>query len=151
MISHHYFKTDKVRIRFQYLHPKMQEIAEEMVEWLLGKGIDPEITETVTTLKEDAAIGRVSDSHRKGRAIDIRTRNWPRPLVKIFETHFEKKYGSLGAIGATTGVPNFLLFHDIGHGEHYHAQLNKKFTMVMPNELEPIKKEEPVLPEKKTV
>lgn len=137
MINPQHFKTERVRIRAQYMHPFVAKVMEEMVTWLIAQNINPAITETVSTLIEDSALKRVSATHRQGRAFDIRTKDWSQNLIQEFARFFNKKYGNLGAIGATTKQPTLLLHHDTGHGDHYHVQFNAKFAVAMPAKLEP--------------
>ena len=130
------FKSQVIADRCIYMHPLAQQIMKEMITWIEAKGENAVITETVTTLKEDAKVSRKHSTHREGRAFDVRTRDWPRELVKEFETHFEKLYGSMGAVGSVTLIPNFLLFHDIGHGEHFHVQLAKRYAVEVPKDMD---------------
>lgn len=138
-MSQSHFKSQLINDRLKFMNPQLTEIMNEMIQWLTAKGVFPVITETVTTLKEDAALGRKSSTHREGRAFDLRTRDWPAPLKKEFEDYFNKKYGSLGALGATTLQPTFLVFHDIGWGEHFHVQLNKTYAMKVPKDIDGLK------------
>lgn len=137
MLDKKYFKNQIAHIRSQYLHPAVAEIMAEMVEWLSKKKVTPIITETVTTLTEDAQRRRRSATHREGRAFDIRTRDWPEPLIKEFEIFFNKKYGVKGAIAPVSLQPTLLLHHDTGLGDHFHVQFSKSFAVVVPLDLEP--------------
>lgn len=151
MINPIFFKNEFVKIRAQYLHPQLVTIAEDMISWLATKNIAPVITDTVSTLLEDNKLKRQSSTHREGRAIDLRTKDWPPALIKEFEFVFNKKYGHLGAIvmkDKKTPTNVFLLHHDSGHGDHFHVQLNRKFAMVMPNILEPVPQPTIKLPSK---
>ena len=130
------FKNSTIELRAKYLHPFVFQVMEEMIEWCLEKGVNPVVTETVTTLIEDAKLGRLSKSHQQGRAFDLRSRDWPRPLLKEFEDHFNSKYGKLGAIGGTTLQPDLIVWHDAGFGEHFHIQFNKSYLMTLPKVLE---------------
>lgn len=130
------FKDSTVELRAKYLHPFVFQVMEEMVLWCLGKNLSPVITETVTTLIEDAKLKRFSKSHQQGRAFDLRTRDWPRELLKEFQDYFNSKYGKLGALSGTTLQPNLILWHDSGHGEHFHVQFNKNYLMTLPKVLE---------------
>lgn len=130
------FKSSIVESRSKFMHVKLQEIMQDMIDWLKEKGIKPVITETVTTLKEDARLGRTSKTHREGRAFDLRTRDWPRELIKEFENHFNSKFGKHGALGATTMQPNLLVWHDAGYGEHFHVQLARQYAVRIPKDMD---------------
>lgn len=138
MIEAKYFKTEKVRVRAQYLNSTVAMIMAEMVDWIIDKKIHPVITETVTTLKEDTALKRVSKSHRQGRAFDLRTKDWPTNLITEFRFVFEKKYGNLGAISAVSKEPHLLIHHNSGFGDHFHVQFSGAYSVAMPSQLEPI-------------
>lgn len=128
-------KTELVHHRSKYLHPKMAEILLEMITWLKGEGVAGVVTESVTTLVEDARLGRKSITHREGRAGDIRTLGWSKELIAKFQNHFNLKYGKLGALSPTTMEPSLIVYHDSGHGAHMHVQLNKSYAVKMPKEL----------------
>lgn len=129
------FKSETAAERFEYLHPFLQEMLFEMIQWLSDRNIHGVITETVTTPEEDAALGRKSVSHQEGRASDLRTRDWPRNTVKEFLDHFNEKYLKHGATRASNGQLALLVFHDSGHGEHIHIQLARSYALKMPKSL----------------
>lgn len=133
-ISH--FKSSLIESRSNFMHTELHKIMMDALHWLESKGIHGVITETVTTLKEDAQIGRKSVTHREGRAFDLRTRDWPRELIKEFETHFNAKFGRMGAVGQLTLQPTLLVWHDVGHGEHFHIQLSKTYAMKIPKDMD---------------
>ncbi len=138
MIDAKYFKTEIVRIRAQYLHPQLVAIVEDMLSWLIKAGVNhPMITETATTPLEDKLKQRVSRTHSEGRAIDLRTRDWPPAVIGKFQAYFDAKYGYMGALSPKDFIPNLLIHHNTGLGDHFHIQVSTKFKMVMPNVLEP--------------
>lgn len=119
------FKTEKAQERFSEINPTLQAICHEMDEFCKRRGKPFVLTETLTTAEEDKALGRVSISHQEGRAVDIRTRDWPEEFRELFIAHFSGIYGSLGAI-SKDGKRNLLVYHDSGHGAHIHAQLDTR-------------------------
>lgn len=124
------FKTQTIRSRLRYMHPRALELMFEMIEFCLQNGVDPEVTETVTTPAEDKELNRVSDSHPEGRAFDLRTVDWSREFLRKFLNHFNTKYSRpLGAISKSTGQANLIIHHDTGRGEHCHVQLNRSFAL----------------------
>lgn len=131
-----HYKSSIIERRAKFMHPFMQQILNEMLEWLKAEGVHGVVTETITTLKEDAALGRKSVTHREGRAFDLRTRDWDRKLLKRFLDHFNKKYGKYGSLGTTTMQPTLLVHHDAGHGEHIHVQLMKQYAVKVPKDLD---------------
>ena len=88
------------------------------------------VTETISTYEEDMSLGRVSDSHRTKRAIDIRTKDLPSPivqdLIEYINSHdsYEKyRYVS------RSGVKRLAYWHDSGNGEHLHLAIHSKFAI----------------------
>lgn len=136
MLQSKYFKNSKVEKRSQYLNPFAYTLMEVMVDWLELKGVSPIITDTVSTLKEDFAIGRKSQTHREGRAFDIRTQGWGKGLIKEFQETFNRLYGKNGAISKVTNQPNLILHHDTGSGPHMHVQLNRSYLVKLPVDLD---------------
>jgi len=121
------FKTDEVKDRFYLMHPKAVQIATEMDEYAQMKyRIELTITSTVSTKEEDIALGRVSTTHRDGRAWDIRTIGLPDGLIAELCAAFRKKYGKLGAV--SQGQPNLIVYRPHGTAAHLHCQLNRQFT-----------------------
>lgn len=122
------FKTSEVEERFSLMHPQVQKLAQEMDEWTKEK-YDIELTLTATTSNadEDKLLGRVSDTHRTGRAFDIRTSDLPDTLIAEFCAYFRKKYNN--KLGALTGESRQLIvYKPHGTGPHLHVQLNRTFT-----------------------
>lgn len=130
------FKSDIVQYRARRMNIKAVELLCEMLRWCQVRGIDPVVTETVTTIGEDNALKRVSSTHREGRAFDIRTRGWLKKDIEDFMAHFNNTHWSLGAISAKTGKPNLIVHHDAGTGPHFHVQLAKRYAL--PNPLQPL-------------
>lgn len=120
------FKHPKDEKNFSFIHPKLQEIAKEMDSWLRSHfKIDLCITATISTLAEDQQIGRVSSSHREGRAFDVAIRTWTPSILRMFVSHFESKYSHLGAVSKTDNVRRFVVSKPHGTGPHLHIQLGK--------------------------
>ena len=127
--SYIYFKEGKekeLQSEIQQVHPRLQCLIEEMAFYVNGKGYRFVITDLLSDALEDARLNRVSTSHREGRAVDIRTRDFSREFVREFENYFEAKYGKFGAISKKTGKRNLIVFHDNGHGEHFHVQISRE-------------------------
>jgi hypothetical protein len=122
------FKDSKVKERFDLLHPELKSIALEMHFYCAVNVMPFVLTETATSPEEDALLQRKSKSHSESRAIDIRTRDWPDWFRLKFIAEFTTRYGDIGAI-SNTGQRNFLVYHNSGHGDHIHAQLDTTFAI----------------------
>lgn len=125
-----HFKTDENFERFEFMHPTAQAVAVDFVQFAIEAGVEnPVITETVTTGKHDKALGRVSDSHETRRAFDART--WNMTTQQRFEVtdRLLKKWGHLGAISKDGQNRNLVVYHDAGHGQHLHIQLDRSHAL----------------------
>jgi hypothetical protein len=87
------------------------------------KGLDV----TITSIKSGRElIHTVSQTHEEGRAIDIRSRDWPEKTKKELVEKLNNEMGHLGAIGLFTGERKVIILEeDTGHGEHFHVQVSK--------------------------
>jgi hypothetical protein len=118
------FKSKHVEARFALLCDRAKELAIEMAVWAMNRyKIELVFTATVSTKEEDKVLGRVSDTHRTGRAFDIRTAGLPEAFIAEFILHFETKYPKLGA-------GKLIVNKAHGTGPHLHVQLNRTFAIV---------------------
>lgn len=124
------FKDNKSQSRFELMAKRAQELAIEMDEWSQKKyGIELTITATVSTFEEDRALGRESDTHRTGRAFDIRIFDLPEGLVAELCAYFRRKYPKLGA--AVAGNYNLIVYKPHGSGPHLHVQIKRAYAVVI--------------------
>jgi hypothetical protein len=122
------FKTLKAEHRFSDLGELLQKIVIEMDEYAQEKyGIQLTFTETVTTLEEDKAVNRLSDTHRTRRAVDIRVEDLPESLIAELCAVFRKKYGKHGAIASA--MPQLIVYKPHGTGPHLHVQVSRKYSL----------------------
>jgi hypothetical protein len=120
------FKDDVVAARFNDMHPKTIEVAKFMDNWCQKNyKIELTITSTVSTGKEDRELQRISDTHRTGRAFDVRTKDLPDELVAELCSVTRKEYGTLGAVAS--GNYSLIVYKPHGTFQHLHVQLNRKF------------------------
>lgn len=123
------FKTDRVRLRTQFLHGLAKRVLEEMALWCAERGVTLEVTESVTTWVEDKGVKRLSETHRTARAFDLSVRGWTEELISEFISYFNEKFKYIAAIGATSGKAELILRHDNGHGDHMHVQISKVYAV----------------------
>lgn len=122
------FKNELVESRFEFMCEEAKALAKEMSFWLLKKyNVEMVITETFTTEQEDQLLKRQSDTHRTGRAFDIRTGSIPNDILAEFIAVFRKKYSSIGAFA--NGQRNLIVYKPHGTGPHLHVQLDRKFSI----------------------
>lgn len=127
------FKNSEVELRAKYLCDSAYLVMCEVLDWAHSKYLDPVITETVTSLGEDLALARVSQSHLEGRAFDLRLKDWPENLRSELKIFFESKYGYLGAISKSDNKQNLVVIH--GSGDNVHAHFQVKKTLMNPGRL----------------
>jgi len=106
------------------MHPIALMIMFDMIQYLVSSGVNPVITSTVSTIQEDKELGRVSLTHRTGRAFDLSIKEWPDNFTNYFVRRFKNKYGHYGAI--VNGSPSLIVDH-IGTARHLHIQINAKY------------------------
>ena len=110
------------------MHPLVLMLMGEMTAWAWSQRLPVVITETFTTLDEDLALKRVSSTHREGRAFDMSTKGWSQNSIDQFIELFSKKYQGVAA-QTSDGKPLLILHHDSGHGDHFHVQLNRAYSI----------------------
>jgi hypothetical protein len=106
----------------------MQEIGQFIVEVTKRHGGHCVFTETKTTGTIDKALGRVSNSHEQGRALDQRTWNLRPESISLIINEVKTKYGTIGAI-SKDGKRNLAVHHNSGHGDHIHWQIDRSFSV----------------------
>jgi hypothetical protein len=117
------FKTKLVEERFKLCHPKLQEIMEDLSHFCEEADEELVITESMTTKKEDDKLSRKSDTHRTGRAVDLRVRDWDSIFLAEFIYYANSRHKHYGA--EVNGEKRFVVIKS----DHLHCQLNRSFTM----------------------
>jgi hypothetical protein len=125
------FKEEKHRMLFTLLNPILIQIYAELYNYAKEKhGINLVITDTVSTKERDKVLGRVSDSHRTFRAMDIRAKDIDafvlQDIINYINTrwHF-KKYHYM----SRSGVKRLAFLHTT-NAPHIHLAIHKKFESV---------------------
>ena len=123
------FKTDLIRQRFTLMNLKLQYIALDAYQYALSIGVgQPVFTETATTAAEDLKLKRQSKTHHERRAFDLRVIDWSGEQIDALIKYLTDKYGQFGAI-QKDGSRLICLYHNSGHGFHFHVQLDKTFAL----------------------
>lgn len=118
------FKDLSVESEFDLIKPRLKELLLEMCSWVESRGYEFLVTDLMSTVAEDAALNRVSTSHREGRAADVRVIHWPKEFRNLFELTFEKKYNmKIAAIARSSRRPDLVVIHDNSNGIHAHIQI----------------------------
>lgn len=127
-LGHIKFKFDKDdRPMFFELHFLLHMVIVDMAAWCKKRNIDFVITDTVSSVEEDAILGRVSSSHRERRAIDLRSWTFDPKYRKKFITHFNRKYRDIASISKRDLKPRLVVWH--GNPKHFHIAINAKYAI----------------------
>lgn len=119
------YKTKDIEQLFLKINPVLIRVAQEMDDWSVKYDKNEiVITEAFTTLEHDKKVGRLSATHREGRAIDIRCNDWPNEKLADFLVYFDAKYRRYGAV-AKDGSRRFVLAHGEGVNLHIHVQIGR--------------------------
>jgi hypothetical protein len=123
------FKHEKDHMLFFTIALELQILAYDMALYARDHlGVPFVITSTRSSIETDKAIGRVSSSHREGRALDLSIRGWDSTAIKDFVNHFNKKHEDIAAISGKTLKPVLCVYGDERHIDHIHIQVHKKFA-----------------------
>jgi len=126
------FKKRVDQNRFFCLNPVVILIAAEMFKWCATRDIPFVITSTVSTLKEDKRLKRVSTSHRTCRAFDLRSWVFTEEDHIQFMAFFNRKFKNVAAV-SRDGTPNLIVYHT-GTAPHFHIQIHSRFALKNPIE-----------------
>ena len=118
------FKSERISTEFLHrLDPRLRAIALETAVWLRNQELPVDLVVTCVNRTPDenkADGGKPTSAHLVGRAIDIRTRDWPDGTT-------EKVMARLYRLWPGTCL--YLLHHDVGGGMHLHAQIKMKYHL----------------------
>lgn len=121
------FKYKKDQERIFHCHPILLMILFDMKSYFDKHNFRFEITSTVSTLEEDKKLGRVSSTHRSGRAVDLSIRELDVYQVNTIRREFNAKYAQFAAISPHTGKPNLVVVHT-GTAPHIHLQIHSRYS-----------------------
>lgn len=121
------FKELSKRDEFYQLDDRLQFILEDCSGWVTSHGYEFVITDMLSEEMDDIKLGRVSTSHRDGRAADVRTRDWPQEFVKKFLIFIDAAHGHHGAISFSDGKRRVAVYHKVtDNAYHLHIQVKKR-------------------------
>jgi len=122
------FKVEKEKLLFLHIHPMIIAIAMDSYFYMKTKyDVELVVTQTRTTIEQDKALGRVSSSHRDGRALDWSVRNLTTEQIDDLVTYINEKpewdkYKYLSYSGERR-----LAYLHVGNALHIHLALHSKF------------------------
>jgi hypothetical protein len=94
-----------------------------------------QVTDTISTPAEDASLGRVSKSHQRKIALDIRTKDVDIWILQdcIDYIHNKPELDKYKYL-SFSGERRFAYIHNSGAGEHMHFAINSKYGEIKPPE-----------------
>lgn len=123
------FKNKRDSKMFSALNPILIGIYIDLFLYVKKKyDVELVITDTVSTKMRDRLLGRKSDAHRTGRAIDVRTKDLDafivQDIIKYLNYNPEyKKYKYISSSGKKR-----LAYYHIGTNEHLHISIHKRYS-----------------------
>ena len=84
------FKYEEDKELYFMLHPVLQKILAAMALYCHSHSMPFVITDTISTVKEDERLNRVSSTHREGRAVDVSVKGWDAFYTNEFIQKFSK-------------------------------------------------------------
>ena len=123
------FKQHNQENTLTLMHPLIVMIMFEMAAWCMTRGIKFVVTDTISTLKKDKKLGRISDSHRTKRAFDLRSWTFLERELQEFIRHFNDKYASIASVSSSDNVSRLIVLHGEGDSIHMHIALHSRFSI----------------------
>jgi hypothetical protein len=122
------FKYVDDRKLFSFLHPIVVMIAADAVNYAKENfRHELVITQTVSTLQIDTQLGRISDAHRTGRAVDFSIQGLYSDQIRKLVNYLDEKYSEYHYI-SNSGVSRVAYFH-YGTAPHIHLAIHKKYSL----------------------
>jgi len=78
----------------------------------------------VTSVDEEPGVKRKSRAHAKGRAVDVRTKDWPKDAAASAGDWVNSRFAT-GAYFKSGRPMRVAVYHDSGYGPHFHLQVAK--------------------------
>jgi hypothetical protein len=123
MVGNIQLKEDVVLADLLALNPKVFIVLGHFLTYADKHGLPVTITSIISDREN---VESVSTTHEDGRAIDIRSKDWPlhhRQEVIEYMHHIASHYG---AISASDNQRRVIVHHDyMGQGGHFHLQVSR--------------------------
>ena len=124
------FKNEKDIKLFHCLHPALILIFADLNNYAFEKyGINLTVTQTISTIEEDIALNRVSNSHLECRAIDIRTKDIDAFIISDLVQYINGKLEYQKYRYMSNGGKSRLAYFHVGNEEHIHLAIHSKFKI----------------------
>jgi len=104
----------------------MSPMLYSLFAYLLGYCETHELPCTVTSITGEAE-GRVTATHKEGRAIDVSVRGWSEFHIHRFVKKANNKFANIGAISSSDYKPRAVVYHAVdGGAPHFHLQVKRQ-------------------------
>lgn len=84
----------------------------------------------VTSVLPELGIKRKSNTHEQGRAVDIRTRDWTEEMITDSRDWLNSRFAT-GAFFRDGPPMKVAIYHDSGHGPHFHLQVARRPLQIL--------------------
>ena len=118
------FKDGQTASEFDQIRPELRAILNDMGRYCDLSGREFVLTDLLSDAFSDAKLGRVSTSHKEGRAADCSVNGWSEEFIAKFIEFFTDKYGHLGAVSKSDGKQRLIVDH-VGTARHLHIQIKR--------------------------
>lgn len=118
------FTNKEVAQEFSQISVVLQLIVDDFARFCHAGGHELVITDALSSAADDARLGRVSTSHREGRAVDISVKTWPEEFIVRAVAWLERVHGHKGAISKSDGKRRLVVDH-VGSARHLHIQISR--------------------------
>lgn len=108
------------------INPKLLQIFAFVVTWANERSLPVEFTSIIRTPEENRMLGSSSSTHCDGRAFDMSARGWTTDDIDDLIFDVTDKFKDWGAISASDFQSRPVIYHDIGHGSHFHFQVRRE-------------------------
>jgi hypothetical protein len=111
------------------MHPLIISVMFDMAFYCSTRNIPFVVTDTISTIKKDSKLGRISDSHRTMRAFDLRSKTFlPKQRIE-FVSFFNEKYKDIASVSLSDNKPRLIVLHGTGENIHFHISIHSKFKI----------------------
>jgi uncharacterized protein YcbK (DUF882 family) len=115
-------KINEVRM----INPKLFLILAFVVDWAEQRNLPVVITSMIRTPEQNRMLGSKSSTHCDKRAFDMSSKGWSTDDIDDLIADVSREFEDVGALSASDLKSRPVIYHNIGHGSHFHFQVRKK-------------------------
>ena len=116
-------KPDVLITDLQKVNPRLLLVLSHFVSFCYENNLPCLIT---SIMEDNPSIERVSSTHSSGRGFDASSRGWGPHEIRSCVDYMEREVLDLGAYSSSDGAQRVVIYHDSGHGAHFHFQVKRE-------------------------